>query len=158
MKNRRITLYSLVISLLACANVSAQGVKTAAPSAVAPYPHIVAEVHRTGLNGPIQTTTLFTPKANGMFRFSGVMVVTTPAPANQCPCDWGSIIGFSPDTGATTNPWLGINAAVVGGGVNLDTLTARDNAGQPLTYSVSCTQGDCSGSVYELFIAVEQIQ
>jgi hypothetical protein len=156
MKNRTI-LYSLITVVWACASVAAQSAKTNKP-AVAPYPHIVREVQLTGQAGPIPTTTLFIPKSNGLFRLSGVMVMTAPADQCQDGCTWGGTIGFSPDTGATTNPWIGIEAGVVGGGVSSNTLTVRNNAGQPLTYSVSCTQGDCSGSVYELFITVEQIQ
>jgi len=152
----KLALYSSLIVLWVCANVSGQGVKTNNPT-VAPYPHIVREVQLTGQTSPIPTTTLFTPKSNGLFRFSGVMVVTT---GNQCQdnCTWTTTIGFSPGTGATTQEWLGANAAVVGGGVTPGTLTVRNNGGQPLTYSVTCSFGDCSGSVYELFMTVEQIQ
>ena len=149
MKNRTV-LCSLIIVLLACATVSAQS------TTPLPFPRIVSTVELTGQTGSIPTTTLFTPKANGTFRFTGTMGITM---GNQCQdgCTWGMTIGFTTDSGPLMIPFIGINAAVVSGGTGNQQIL-RDNAGQPLTYSVACTQGDRSGSVYEVFITVEQIQ
>lgn len=82
------------------------------------------------------------------------MVVT--APSDQAGT-WTTAVGFAPDSGATTQDWLGVNSAVPGGGVSPNTLTVRSNANNPLTYSVK-SEDNAQGSVYELFFTVERLE
>ena len=121
-------------------------------------PQIVARVNLTGQTNSIPTTTFFTPKSDGLFRLSGVMVTTLAS--NQLTGTWETTIGFTPDSGATTQPWVSTNTAVITGGVNESTLTVRSNAGNPLTYSVSvgANSGDPQGSTYELFLVLERLE
>lgn len=124
-------------------------------TSTASSPKIVARINLTGQTNPISTTTIFIPETDGLFRFSGVMVVTVPS--NQAGT-WTTTIGFAPDSGATIQQWLGANSAVIGGGVSLNDLTVRSNAGNPLTYSVTATAGMPQGSTYELFFTVERLE
>jgi hypothetical protein len=120
------------------------------------YPRIVAKIHLTGQTAPIPTTTVWTPKKSGLFRFSGVMVVTAASSQNG---NWGTTIGFTPLRGGPTSLlWIEINSQVVGGGVSAYPLTVWDIAGQPLTYEVPVVSGNPQGSKYELFFTVEQLQ
>jgi hypothetical protein len=43
-----------------------------------PYPSIMATVRQTGQTSSIPTTTIFTPKQDGLYRASAYMTMTTP--------------------------------------------------------------------------------
>jgi hypothetical protein len=151
LKMRRATICVLGVVLASWAISFGQDSKETSVS----YPKIVARVNLTGQTKPIATTTLFAPKKDGLFRFSGVMVVTVPS--NQAGT-WTTTIGFAPDSGASTQDWLGANSAAVGGGADPSALTVRSNAGIALTYSVTASQGNPQGSTYELFFTVERLE
>jgi len=122
------------------------------------YPRIVAKIHLTGQTSAIPTTTILTPKKNGLFRISAYSSITAPG------CNdggaWDLIFGWADDAGAEQTPFLEPPFLLGCGWVPpydhiTITLAVRDNAGMPLTYSVA--NGDATGSTYELFITIEQL-
>jgi hypothetical protein len=120
------------------------------------YPRIVAKVHLRGQTAPIPRTTIWTPKESGLFRFSGVMVVTVPS--NQAG-SWCTTIDFTPRRKkASSQQWDCVNSQVAGFGVSSSALAVWDIAGAPLTYQVSVGSGNPQGSTYELFFTVERLQ
>jgi hypothetical protein len=123
------------------------------------YPHVVASVHRTNLTTTIPTTTLFTPTRNGLYRISPYMVTTVPVSSDTG--GWNLYLDWADDAGQ--EEWQGpivYANSVVPYAYNIppSTFTFRANAGTPITYWVQVSGGDASGSTYELFFTVEQLQ
>jgi hypothetical protein len=131
------------------------------------YPRVVAQVVLKGQTAAIPTTTIFTPKSDGLYRISAYGVTTVPAPGNNGA--WEVNFGWTDDAGAEQNnlsnesefpPVLNIFAyATPPGGASTLTFVAEDNAGMPLTYSVAPSQPPYQNptSTYALFITVEQL-
>jgi len=119
-------------------------------------PQIIARVNLTGQTNPIPATTIFIPAADGLFRISGVMVITV---ANgDSTGDWGLGVNWSPDPGPQTLCCvIGANTRFVGGGVSVSTITIRTDAGIPVSYFVQST-GNTRGTTYELFFTVERLE
>lgn len=144
---RTIAMLTAVMAILASADsASAQAVPVA--------PQIVARIHLTGQTGPIPVTAIFTPVTDGLFRLSGVFVITTAS--NQAG-NWSTSIGYTADSGSGYVQWIEVASERVNGGFSESTLTVRDNAGNPLTYLVFST-GNPQGSTYELFFTVERLE
>ena len=127
------------------------------------FPRVVAQVALTGQTMPIPTTTLFTPKKNGLFRISTYAAMTTPDVGNGA--RWTVSYGWSDDVGAEgpaqvlALPVGSVPPTAFGecGPVNTACpLLVEDIAGVPLTYSVGYFAGNYGGT-YELFIIVEQL-
>jgi len=119
--------------------------------AISAAPNIVAQVSLTGQTGSIPATTLLTPQANGLYRVSWVVVVTTASST-------GSVISgqltLADDSGPAgcypfVTPTSGTSTGSYGG-----MCVARANSGTPLSYFLAV-----SGTpTYELFITVEQLK
>jgi hypothetical protein len=137
-------------------------------SSVPLYPRVVAKVSLTGQTAAIPTTTIFTPKANGLYRISAYGAMTTPVSENAA--SWSVSFGWTDDAGAegpvdlmVIQDWaapplaFGFCSFAPSGGFTSPgcLLVVRDVAGQPLTYSVGTYNNP--GGTYELFITVEQL-
>lgn len=122
------------------------------------YPRVVAQVALKGQTGPIAQTTLLTPQTDGLYRISAYVATTVPSPPGTSNGGWGVILGWTDDAGAEqyTLPeayCVGVPPGASGGGDRV----VEDNAGMPLTFAVAL-DGFETGSTYELFLTVEQLQ
>jgi hypothetical protein len=151
-----------------CVGQSAVANKAVTNNAVT-YPRVVAKVSLTGQTAVIPTTTIFTPKASGLYRISVYGAMTKPVSENAA--NWDVSLGWTDDAGAEgaglmeiedwyappaafgacVSPFLSTTEQSPAGCV----LVARNVAGQPLTYSVGAYNSP--GGTYELFITVEQL-
>jgi hypothetical protein len=130
--------------------------------AISAAPNIVAQVALTGQTAPIPTTTLFTPSATGMYRLSTYGTITNPVAVVDG--YWLVILNWTDDAGTENctgmvNGCLAILVDITPpSAAEQRTFVVNANAGAPVSYSVSPGGYDLQGSVYELFITVEQLQ
>jgi hypothetical protein len=120
----------------------------------------VAKIHLSGQTSTIPTTTMVTPKKNGLYRISAYGAITVPG--KGCNEFWNLILGWTDDAGTEQTPILvpplilQCNWAPPGGNITI-ILAVSDEPGMPLTYRVATAGGDPISSSYELFITVEQL-
>lgn len=145
-RNARFALTGLVLASCVCA--WAQGGPLS--------PLIVTRVALTGQTADIPTTTLFTPKADGLYRVSQYMVVTQTGGTRTDPV-WIAAIAFNDDAGAEAVPVLEIRSNGTGPKYAEITTVIRANAGLPVTHTVTGTEYGASGT-YEYYVTVERIQ
>ena len=111
-------------------------------------PTIVASRQLTGRTTMIPTTTLFTPSANGLYRVSAYISMTTPGTNG---CAWYFDVGWTDDAGVegasnlenVRNNYLPPNDYGTGENAFTQTIIVRAVAGSPITYTVPAT--GCSG-------------
>ena len=94
--------FLLMLLVGACANSFGQSA-TRANTTRDSYPRIVAKIHLTG-QSTIPTTTILTPKKNGLYRISAYGVIT--ARLNVCSGAWNLVLGWTDDAGAEQTPIL----------------------------------------------------
>jgi hypothetical protein len=117
-------------------------------------PIVVARFKLLNQSGPITSATIYTPKWNGIFRITTVMVLTASSNGGGY---WEPALGFTDRLGIgttfATDYYLTTQTknTLVNG-----THAVIDHAGQPLTFS-TVSSGDTSGSKYDVFIVVERI-
>jgi hypothetical protein len=133
---------------------------------------IVAQVSVTGQTAAIPTTTLFTPASNGLYRISSYGVVTVP---NGTFGQWDVQLNWTDDSGSELcsnyqpcqlmEMWSDPVETHFGGAMGNQgsfvpntTTVVQVKAGVPVTYSVVAdSNGNPTGSTYELYITVEQL-
>src|SRR5579885_1744483 len=118
-------------------------------------PQIVATFQRFGLTANLPTTTIYTPKKWGTFRISVVMVGTV---ANgQINPYWEGSLAFTDGAGengpySTRDAFLYTDIRRTGA----VEFPIRAKAGKPLKFSVT-SEGDTSGTKYNVWVVVEQL-
>jgi hypothetical protein len=110
------------------------------------FPVVVARVARWHQTAPINGT-LFTPKHFGVYRASGVVVITKQGEVGVL------YVNITAKDGAGTHlfQWAGDDAV---GDISGSSPPFRDLHGVPIEYSTMFTT---TGTEYNLFIVVEQI-
>jgi hypothetical protein len=123
-------------------------------------PQIVATVSLINQTAQIRSTPLFTPQADGLFRVSAYLLRTKAGSSNQDWClttAWIDDLGLEYD-GRANEKYICIDAA--GSRTTYQFADSvhviRANAGTTVSYTL--TGPDGGGSVYELYITVEQLQ
>jgi hypothetical protein len=111
------------------------------------FPRVLARIKLWGKTGPLKPITLFTPKHFGVYRISGVIVVTAQ---NGNPY-FGSI-GYTDGGGAQQLSFL--SHGVVGDS-QVGPFVFRDYLGVPIQLWID-TYG-AQGGKYNLFVVIEQI-
>jgi hypothetical protein len=122
------------------------------------FPVVVAKAKRTNVTVPIAKTTLFTPAVDGTFRIS-VYMVTTVGNGNPNTA-WQSTLAWSDDAGnwSDTAFVAVFTAKPQNSCCTLSNVTIEAKAGTPISYSVHSVGGETSGTTYEIFVTVEQLQ
>ena len=123
------------------------------------FPTVVATVRLTNQTAPIKKTALFTPTADGMFRVSVYMVNVMDGGTTQML--WATGIGWTDDIGTWQLPYVAqvytskhYNSALL---VPNPPITFWAKAGTPINYDVTLNSGPAPGSVYNVYISLEQI-
>jgi hypothetical protein len=129
-------------------------------------PKVVAKVAVKGRTSGIPETKLLTPASNALYRVSGYGVVTVP---NGNTAFWVLQLNWTDDYGPENCyngtqqgipcPLLTINSNWENYGQYRwaqQTWVVRANAGTPLSYSM-VDDGGATGSTYDLFLTVEQL-
>ncbi len=180
MKSNRVIFVAFLFVMATIAQgqkVDRQVVKSgsASPSAkvITPaVPLIVARVALTGQTASIPTTILLTPSVDGLYRISSYGVITVP---NATFGQWDVQLNWSDESGpelcsnflpcALMQMWSDPVETHFGGATGNQgafapntTTVVRVKAGTPLTFAVvPDSNGDTSGSTYDLFITVEHL-
>jgi hypothetical protein len=127
-------------------------------------PLIVAKVNLTGQTTVIPSTTLFTPKVNGLFRISVYMTMTAQGNDGGA---WDFSLNWADDAGAEAlTPMLELNdqsappfAYGYEPSQNFEgTFAFRANAGTPVTYTVNNFNFGRGDGTYEVFVTVERLE
>jgi len=126
------------------------------------YPQIVASVALTNQRSPILSTTLVTPDADGLYRVSTYLAMTTPGTTNG---GWTLYTSWFDDAHKAEFNISSVSEQAIPpldncNGTNLcpQVTIARVKAGKPLAYKVAPPSQTGDHGVYELFITVEQLQ
>jgi hypothetical protein len=120
------------------------------------YPRIVARFHRFGQTSAIPPTPIYTPSRWGIFSVSTVMVLAT---SNGQDGGWLGNLAYTNGSGAgnaSAPPYI-LGMLQNPGGIAQGITVVVQEPNRPLTFSTS-SQGNISGSKYNVFIVVEQIQ
>lgn len=150
-------LFTLLLLLLAISNTKFAGASPPARHS----PEIVASVELTGQTTAIPSTTLFTPKTDGLYRISAYMTLTAVGTGNP----WNLVLTWTDDAGVETNlsvislfsdsvpphAWGGVPAVPP----TNPPFIVRANAGQPVSFST--TNINATNGTYELFLTVERL-
>ncbi|MBA2682068.1 MAG: hypothetical protein H0U76_27205 [Ktedonobacteraceae bacterium] len=142
------TIPIVVLALVLGLNASAQEKHT----------RIVSQIALAEVANNIPTTTLYTPREDGLFNISGYMVNDNPVPGSAG--DWQTSLGWTDSAGTWSfNRWFVLtdtanNSTIQGLG---SVLTIRARAGQPITYAVNGFAVPL-GSTYSVYLTVEQVQ
>ena len=110
------------------------------------FPRVVARISLWGKTGPINPITLFTPKHFGVYRISGVLVVTAEADNNLY-----GYITYKDGGGAQQLPFTAFRYT---GDYPVGPFVLRDSLGSPIQLFIN-SSGDVGK--YNLFVVVEQI-
>jgi hypothetical protein len=130
------------------------------PPAKPSFPEVIVAKQFLGQTSTIPTTTIFTPKKTALYRVSLYMINTVAG--NQPGSVWTGAIGYTDDAGTFGETLFYLGANYLGNSNEYaapptqPALTFRANAGTPVTLTVNAS-GDTSGSVYEVFITVEEL-
>jgi hypothetical protein len=143
---RGTAIYSLVMVLFAVVAGLCQ-VTTTKQMESPGFPRVVARTILKDKTGDLKPITLFTPKHFGVYRISGVMVVTA-----QNGNDWYGSITYEDGGGSQQ---FSFDASGNKGDYAVGPFVCRDFKGTPIRLSLS-TGGD-QGGTYNLFVVVEQI-
>jgi hypothetical protein len=151
-----------------CAIAVLFGAAIASTNSPSSFPRVVAKVAITGRTSAIPATTLLTPASNALYRVSAYGVVTVP---NGNTAFWHLKLNWTDDYGSencyngtqqgTSCTLLKINSNWENFGQyrwgQQGAWVVRANAGTPLSYSMADV-GGATGSTYDLFLTVEQIE
>jgi hypothetical protein len=132
------------------------------------FPKVVAKVAITGRTTAIPIKTLLTPTANGLYRVSAYSVVTVP---NGNTAFWHLKLNWTDDYGSENcynGTVSGVTCSLLAINSNWENYgeyrwghqgawVVRANAGTPLSYSM-VDVGGATGSTYDLFLTVEQLE
>lgn len=111
----------------------------------------VAQANRTAQAATINTTTLFTPAADGIYRINVYASCTTAGSGGTAT----PVIGWRDDTTTQSLSLSAVNLTVQGSYSN-QSITVKCKSGQPITYG--CTVAGATGSPqYALYVNIEPI-
>lgn len=116
------------------------------------FPKVVAVFHRCNQTEPIAVAPIFTPKGGGLFRFTIYIAILKPNHEDESL--WAPTLIFTNELGEQTQS---INIGTVYSAQSLSTQEVEwDREGAPISVGVS-SNGDVSGSEYNITIVVEQL-
>jgi hypothetical protein len=113
-------------------------------------PQVVATRQRLNQTGPISMDTLWVPLQPGIYRITIAMVVTVGGQQNS---DWEPTISWVDERGEEIYQFAVSQQSSSSSSV---TVTIRDLPNSPIKGGV-LSNGDSSGSKYDVFVVVEQI-
>ncbi len=125
-------------------------------------PVIVARGALRNQTAPIPTTTMFSPKADGLYQLTVYAIITQSNPTSQS--TWYFTPAWVDDSGTQTD-----NEVLWGSGANYGPFYSsitylggamipfEAKAGMPITYTVAQT-GPPDGSVYALYYTLERLE
>jgi len=111
------------------------------------FPRVVARIKLWGKTGPIKPITLFTPKHFGVYRVSGVLVVTTQTDNN--------LYGYIKHVDGGGAQQISFTALPNVGDYPVGPFVLRDLIGAPIQLLIN-SFGTQAGK-YNLFVVIEQI-
>jgi len=127
-------------------------------------PTVIARLSLKNQTVPIPTTTIFIPKADGLYRLSVYMTVTTADLTSSS--FWSANVNWTDEAGAEQKTMLlyGIsyssppNAAFItnDGSLSGPVITMQAKADTPVTFCVT-QNGSTDNSAYAVFIAAERL-
>lgn len=120
-------------------------------------PRFVAKLALKSQTKDIPVTTLFTPKADGLYRVSTYLVVAVPGGNDNS--YWLGQVLYTDDAGPETGPGELVDSVRQGGfpSYGESQSTIRANAGIPVSYRVTGQDTGAAG-VYEFYVTVEGLE
>jgi hypothetical protein len=147
----------LAVSLLVLSTLSIFAQTKQAPPPVG-FPVVVAQKDFTNQTTRIPKTLLFRPKKSALYRVTVNMLTTVGTGGTND--FWAGTIGYTDDSGSYTQQLWYLSASSPSNSNSQGSapnLTFRANVGTPVTLSVDPSQGNPTGSSYEVFVIIEEL-